>query len=78
MASERLLEVESNPETWVLFIQRAIFAFAVVALGLSFAVGFLARGLVEEVESFLWDWNLAGFLHFRRHLHLSFPENAVA
>eukprot|EP00913_Durusdinium_trenchii_P029073 g27260.t1 len=32
----------TSAETWVLFIQRAIFAFAVMALGLSFAVGFLA------------------------------------
>ncbi|CAE7353541.1 unnamed protein product [Symbiodinium natans] len=32
---------ESNAETWVLFVQRAIFAFAVMALGFSLLVGLL-------------------------------------
>lgn len=47
----------TSAETWVLFIQRAIFAFAVMALGLSFAVGFLvmcfAEGLAKGHRGYL-------------------------
>lgn len=46
-----------QPESWVLFVQRAVFAFAVMALGLSLAVGFLvmcfAPGLAKGHRGYL-------------------------
>jgi len=48
---------EVAPETWVLFLQRAVFAFAVMALGLSLAVGLLvmcfAPGLAKGHRGYL-------------------------
>jgi len=58
VAKSPIVQAETgSPETWVLFVQRAVFAFAVMALGLSMAVGFLvmcfAPGLAKGHRGYL-------------------------
>lgn len=53
---EKAVQVPQS-ESWVIFVQRAVFAFAVMALGLSLAVGFLvmcfAPGLAKGHRGYL-------------------------
>ncbi|CAE7391963.1 unnamed protein product [Symbiodinium pilosum] len=57
LAVEAPASPESNAETWVLFVQRAVFAFAVMALGFSLLVGLLvmcfAPGLAKGHRGYI-------------------------